>query len=130
MVRSNPRLSSPKSQNLRAQYFTMKTSAILAATSALIMAVSGSEMPIAERGVAKPEIHAFWQNDLAWFGEKAEDNGTGVEKRRCTKCVGHHGKCTIGEGNCYSPDGCYFCGGCNANQARCQDPNSEGCQCY
>ncbi|KAJ5794750.1 hypothetical protein N7457_001349 [Penicillium paradoxum] len=48
----------------------------------------------------------------------------------CTKCVGHHGSCVIGEGNCYPPDGCYFCGGCSADQARCQNPQKEGCQCY
>ncbi|KAI6171035.1 hypothetical protein M3Y97_01080500 [Aphelenchoides bicaudatus] len=51
-------------------------------------------------------------------------------KRACTKCVGHHGLCVIGEGNCYAPDGCYFCGGCGANEARCQDPKTEPCQCY
>ncbi|CAG7939212.1 unnamed protein product [Penicillium salamii] len=76
------------------------------------------------------ELEAYKRSDGGLtYGEPAR----GLEQRdtaACTECVGHHGKCTIGEGNCYAPDSCGFCGDCGADQARCQDPKTEGCQCY
>ncbi|CAI7646506.1 unnamed protein product [Penicillium bialowiezense] len=54
----------------------------------------------------------------------------GRDTNKCTNCVGHHGSCVIGEGNCYGPDECGFCGGCNYKQARCQNPKKEACVCY
>ncbi|KAL2219336.1 hypothetical protein M432DRAFT_610909 [Thermoascus aurantiacus ATCC 26904] len=78
-------------------------------------------------------IVAYGSGDNVFYGEpqslideKATKIANGAE---CTKCVGHHGLCTIGEGNCYPPDGCYFCGGCGPDRARCQTPG-EPCQCY
>ncbi|PLN80565.1 hypothetical protein BDW42DRAFT_111915 [Aspergillus taichungensis] len=53
-----------------------------------------------------------------------------LETLKCTRCVGHHGLCTIGEGNCYAPDGCFFCGKCGPKTARCQNPKTGKCQCY
>ncbi|KAJ5347904.1 hypothetical protein N7541_001174 [Penicillium brevicompactum] len=54
----------------------------------------------------------------------------GRDTNKCTSCVGHHGSCVVGDGNCYAPDECGFCGGCSVREARCQNPKKEGCVCY
>ncbi|KAK4184146.1 hypothetical protein QBC35DRAFT_466729 [Podospora australis] len=54
------------------------------------------------------------------------NNSQGSEK--CTSCVGHHGPCTIGEGNCHAPDTCGFCAPCHYWEARCVTPGE--CVCW
>ncbi|KAJ5603167.1 hypothetical protein N7537_006123 [Penicillium hordei] len=75
------------------------------------------------------ELDIYQSGEDIIYGEPARDL-EGRETNACTKCVGHHGSCVVGEGNCYAPDTCAFCGGCSVNQARCQNPDKEGCQCY
>ncbi|EKV11992.1 hypothetical protein PDIG_34550 [Penicillium digitatum PHI26] len=75
------------------------------------------------------ELEIYQSGEDIMYGEPARDL-EGRATNACTKCVGHHGSCVVGEGNCYSPDTCAFCGGCSVNQARCQNPQKEGCQCY
>ncbi|OQD97696.1 hypothetical protein PENSOL_c011G08726 [Penicillium solitum] len=80
------------------------------------------------------ELEIYQSGEDIFYGEpqsltQARDlEGRGTNA--CTKCVGHHGSCVVGEGNCYAPDTCAFCGGCSVDQARCQNPDKEGCQCY
>lgn len=48
----------------------MKSATFFAVAATLFTAISGSSIPVQEREVAtKPEITAFWQNDIAFFGE-------------------------------------------------------------
>ncbi|CAG8176728.1 unnamed protein product [Penicillium nalgiovense] len=77
------------------------------------------------------ELEMYQSGEDIIYGEpQSMVEARGLEGRACTKCVGHHGSCVVGEGNCYPPDMCGFCGGCSVNQARCQNPKKEGCQCY
>ncbi|CAI7628116.1 unnamed protein product [Penicillium palitans] len=74
------------------------------------------------------ELEIYQSDEGIFYGEPRDLEGRATNA--CTKCVGHHGSCVVGEGNCYAPDTCAFCGGCSVDQARCQNPDKEGCQCY
>ena len=125
----------------------MKSALIFVAS--LFAAMPGSAIAIPDGGApesgvstpSQPTLHALWKDGVAIFGEIVSITLQITWKPfllilifkampGCTRCVGHHGLCRIGDGSCYAPDGCYFCGGCNAERARCQDPNKESCQCY
>ncbi|KAM0810051.1 hypothetical protein AB5N19_10399 [Seiridium cardinale] len=65
----------------------MKSATFFLAAATLFTAISGTSIPIEDRDVAQPAIHAFWNNDVAFFGEAPNKNRS---EKRCTNCVGHH----------------------------------------
>lgn len=51
----------------------MQFTSILALSATLLGAVHGSSIPqheVREVNVSPREIHAFWKDDVAWYGEK------------------------------------------------------------
>ncbi|KAK6082699.1 hypothetical protein SCUP234_00375 [Seiridium cupressi] len=65
----------------------MKSITFFAAAATLFTAISGTSIPVEDRDVAQPAIHAFWENDVAFFGEAPNENRS---EKRCTHCVGNH----------------------------------------